>query len=203
MVFAANGALIDAVTNTAIVSHFQANTRVDESNHWQKFLREHRYKVVTTHAKCEGQGDSLLSHNGKMLWYGYGFRSEIEGASEIKTHCPHLDIQQLKLCDEHFYHLDTCFCVLDDNTVMYYPEAFDTDGIQKIENAFTNVIQVSAYDAHNFACNAVIIDKTVVLHSAGRDLKMHLRKHGFTVIENNMSEFLLSGGSAKCCVMHR
>jgi N-dimethylarginine dimethylaminohydrolase len=29
-----------------------------------------------------------------------------------------------ELTDEKFYHLDTCFCPLDDRRALYYPEAF-------------------------------------------------------------------------------
>jgi len=203
MVFAANGALIDHVSNTAIISNFKANTRVNESNYWKKFLHENSYKVVTTTAKFEGQGDALFSHSNKSLWYGHGFRSEIESSSEIQTLCPHVNVQTLKLCDERFYHLDTCFCVLDENTVMYYPNAFDQDSLLKIKNAFTNLVKVSEIDAQNFACNAVVLNKTIVFHCASKDLTLMLQDHGFTVVENNMSEFLLSGGSTKCCVMHR
>ncbi len=39
----------------------------------------------------------------------------------------------LKLIDEKFYHLDTCFYPLLDDTVMYYPEAFNSDSLQIIE----------------------------------------------------------------------
>ena len=203
MVFAANGALIDPMSNTAIVSNFKANTRINESNYWKKFLYENYYKVETTNAKFEGQGDSLFSHNNKTLWYGHGFRSEVEGADEIQCILPHVNVTSLKLIDERFYHLDTCFCVLNENTVMYYPDAFNQDSLLKIENGFTNLVKVNETDAQNFACNAVVINDIIVLHCASKDLKTELETLGFTVVENNMSEFLLSGGSAKCCVLHR
>jgi len=203
MVFAANGALIDHVSNTAIVSNFKADTRINESYYWKNFLRENNYNVVTTSAKFEGQGDALFSHNNKILWYGYGFRSEIIAAYQITDQCSHLTVQTLKLCDPRFYHLDTCFCVLDENTVMYYPGAFDEESEQKIKIAFTNIVKVSENDAQHFACNAVVLNKTIVLHCVSNPLKKELQNYGFTVVENNMSEFLLSGGSAKCCVMHR
>ena len=31
----------------------------------------------------------------------------------------------LELTDARFYHLDTCFCPLDEQTAIYYPAAFD------------------------------------------------------------------------------
>ena len=202
MVFAANGALIDKLTHTAIIANFEANPRVEESELWKNFLKNNLYKVKVLQNKFEGQGDALFSHAGKVLWYGYGFRSSYKAASEIQSVLKNVTIHTLKLVDERFYHLDTCFCVLNNDSVMYYPDAFDKESNEKIERNFQVKIVVSEYDALKFSCNAICIKNYIILHEASLDLKNSLNKIGYTVIENNMSEFLLSGGSAKCCVMH-
>ena len=202
MVFAANGALIDKATHTAIIANFAAKPRIEESNLWKSFLKNNSFKIKMMKNKFEGQGDALFSHSDKILWYGYGFRSSYEAASELKSVLQHVTIQTLKLVDERFYHLDTCFCVLSNDSVMYYPNAFDDESQKKIENMFQIKIIVSEYDAQKFSCNAICIYNNVFLHEASLNLRNSLNEIGYTVIENNMSEFLLSGGSAKCCVMH-
>ena len=202
MVFAANGALIDKATHTAIIANFQATPRIEESELWKSFLKNNLYKVKLLKNKFEGKGDALFSHNGKVLWYGYGFRSTYEAASEISSVCQNVKIHTLKLVDERFYHLDTCFCVLNNCSVMYYPDAFDTESQKKIEDNFEKKIIVNEHDALKFSCNAICLYNYIILHEASLDLKTSLNEIGYTVIENNMSEFLLSGGSAKCCVMH-
>ena len=200
MVFAANGALLH--NKTAVVSNFHATARVSESRHWSKFLHDHGYDVHTTVHKFEGQGDALFSHDKEYLWMGHGFRTEVNAQNDLQKYFPESKVHSLHLVDPRFYHLDTCFCVLKESMVMYHSPAFDKDSQEKIESCFDVCIDVSNEDATNFACNAVVFDKIIILHCASDDLKRKLRAHDMTVIETNMSEFLLSGGSVKCCVLH-
>ena len=201
MVFAANGALIDSTTNTAIISNFRVEPRKAEKEYWRIFLRDNGKNKKNTNSYFEGQGDALFSHKNKNLWIGHGFRSSLSAGKEIQEILPHSKVHSLKLIDSRFYHLDTCFCVLKESTVMYYPAAFDNESVAKINEYFDNIIEVDKSNALNFACNAVQFQNYVIMHSASKSLKEDLRNLGFSVIENNMSEFLLSGGSAKCCVM--
>ena len=133
---------------------------------------------------------------------GHGFRTELSAQKELQDIFPESKVQALHLVDQQFYHLDTCFCILKESTVMYYSPAFDTESKNKIIQSFDVCIDVSGEDAKNFACNAVNCNSYVILHNASSKLKTTLQEHGFTVIENNMSEFLLSGGSVKCCALH-
>ncbi len=56
-------------------------------------------------------------------------------------------------------------------------------------------------DAKNFACNAVAIGQTIIMHKASAELKAVLAQRGFEVIETDVSEFLKSGGSCKCLTL--
>ena len=203
MVFAANGALIDPTSNTAIVSNFSAEPRKSESVYWNKFLRSNGYNLKTTITTFEGQGDALFSHNNTKLWTGYGFRSSFAASAEIQEYLPHVQIIPLKLIDPNFYHLDTCFSVLNHDTILYYPKAFDENSNEIIRNHFRNCINVSYSDAMNFVCNSLEYDNFVITHKCSLSLKTELLNHNFKIIEMNMSEYLLSGGSVKCCVMIR
>ena len=46
------------------------------------------------------------------------------------------------------------------------------------------------------------LDNNIVLNRASDKLVHDLEDHGYAVYENNMSEFLLSGGSTKCSILH-
>ncbi|MGR3279379.1 TIGR00300 family protein, partial [Acaryochloris marina NIES-2412] len=59
-------------------------------------------------------------------------------------------------------------------------------------------IPVSEVDAVNFACNAVNIDRVLVMHSASASLKQILEDRYFTVLATPLTEFLKAGGAAKC-----
>lgn len=54
----------------------------------------------------------------------------------------------------------------------------------------------------NFACNAISIENNIILNKASDELKLNLKNKGYNVIETSMSEFLLSGGSTKCSILH-
>ena len=108
------------------------------------------------------------------------------------------------MTDPEFYHLDTCFCPLDGGHVMFYPKAFTSYGVSQIYNSFGkhNCILVDEEDARNFACNAISLGDDIILNKASTKLKNELESFKYNVYENDMSEFLLSGGSTKCSILH-
>lgn len=87
---------------------------------------------------------------------------------------------------------------------MYYPPAFSEDGQKRIQKVFgeDKCIPITDDEAELFACNAVSIGTDIVLNKSTPRLTKILNERGYNVIESPMSEFLLSGGSCKCCVLH-
>jgi N-dimethylarginine dimethylaminohydrolase len=63
------------------------------------------------------------------------------------------------------------------------------------------MIWVSEADARNFACNAVSMDRHVIMHRASAGLKSALAERGLEVIETDVSEFLKAGGACKCLTL--
>jgi len=57
---------------------------------------------------------------------GYGHRSTLEATRYISRWLA-VEVLPLKLVDSRFYHLDTCFCPLENGYIMYYPAAFDQE----------------------------------------------------------------------------
>src|SRR5699024_5538189 len=106
----------------------------------------------------------------------------------------------LKLADEKFYHLDTCFCVLNDKTVLIYPDAFCEESLTLINTVFENVIHASRYEAEELlACNAACPDgRNVIIQQGCTDVNKKLRDAGLTIHEVSTNEFLKSGGSVFC-----
>lgn len=109
----------------------------------------------------------------------------------------------LRLMDERFYHLDTCFCPLANGYLLYYPGAFDSYSNRVIEMrvAPEKRIAIMEADAVNFACNAVNVDSIVIMNKASDGLKSRLAEVGFQVIETPLTEFLKAGGAAKCLTL--
>ncbi|RYD62765.1 MAG: fused N-dimethylarginine dimethylaminohydrolase/saccharopine dehydrogenase domain-containing protein, partial [Verrucomicrobiaceae bacterium] len=87
--------------------------------------------------------------------------------------------------------------------VLYYPDAFDAHSNLLIESRVPpeKRIAIEETDASNFACNAVCVGTTIILNKAGEKLRRRLTDAGFLVIETSLSEFLKSGGAAKCLTL--
>ena len=199
MVFTANAGVVYG--NKAIASHFMPMERRPEEPIFKRWFRENGFDLFELDEKIgfEGAGDCLLDRRGPWLWTGYGFRTEIEAHPEIEKYFD-IEVISIRLTDERFYHIDTCFCPLTDGFLMYHPPAFDYDSRIAIESRIPphKRIIVDTFDAGNFACNAINIDDRVILHQASEPLKARLMLAGFKVHEVELTEFLKAGGSAKC-----
>ncbi|MFZ9053775.1 MAG: dimethylarginine dimethylaminohydrolase family protein [Woeseiaceae bacterium] len=202
MVFTANAGVVYG--DKAIASHFMPVERRPEEPIFKQWFRDNGFELLELDEKIgfEGAGDCLLDRRGPWLWTGYGFRTEIEAHAEIQKFFD-IEIVSIRLTDERFYHIDTCFCPLTDGFLMYHPPAFDYDSRIAIESRIPphKRIVVDTQDAGHFACNAVNIGDQVFLHTASDPLKARLMLAGFEVHEIELTEFLKAGGSAKCLTL--
>jgi N-dimethylarginine dimethylaminohydrolase len=151
----------------------------------------------------EGAGDALFDRGGNgVLWMAHGHRS-ISAAREVLFQRLDVDVVTLKLVDQRFYHLDTCFCPLEGGAVLYFPPAFDAESQEVIKKRIPAAkrIAIEEEDALAFACNAVNIDDIVVVNRATSAFVDSLGAKGFDVVQIPLSEFMKAGGSAKCLTL--
>jgi N-dimethylarginine dimethylaminohydrolase len=199
LVFTANAALI--YRQTAVLSSFRCPQRQPEARHYAAWLSSDGFQVKTPPPGTlfEGAGDALFDRGSPLLWFGYGYRSNRAALAYIKESID-VDVQELRLCDPRFYHLDTCFCPLEGGYLLYYPAAFDRESNEAIERRVSarRRFPVSEEDAVHFACNAVNVGRRVILNYATPELAAWLASRNFEVIQTPMSEFIKAGGAAKC-----
>ncbi|MCE2717514.1 MAG: TIGR00300 family protein [Dolichospermum sp.] len=202
MVFSANAGLV--LGENVVLSRFLHKERQGEEPYFQQWFAENGFKVYTLPKDLpfEGAGDALLDREGRWLWAGYGFRSELDSHPFLAKWLD-IEVISLRLMDERFYHLDTCFCPLANGYLLYYPGAFDSYSNRVIEMrvAPEKRIAIMEADAVNFACNAVNVDSIVIMNKASDGLKSRLAEVGFQVIETPLTEFLKAGGAAKCLTL--
>jgi lysine-ketoglutarate reductase/saccharopine dehydrogenase-like protein (TIGR00300 family) len=202
MVFTANAGLV--LGDTVVLSRFYHKERQGEEPFFKQWFEEQGYTVheLPKDLPFEGAGDALLDREGRWLWTGYGFRSELDSHPYLAKWLD-IEVLSLRLMDERFYHLDTCFCPLTGGYLLYYPPAFDAYSNRLIEMRVPAAkrIAVGETDAANFACNAVNIEQTIILNKATDELKQRLAEVGFQVIETPLTEFLKAGGAAKCLTL--
>ena len=202
MVFTANAGLV--LGDTVVLSRFFHKERQGEEPFFKNWFEDKGYTVheLPKDLPFEGAGDALLDREGRWLWAGYGFRSELDSHPYLAKWLD-IEVLSLRLMDERFYHLDTCFCPLNGGYLLYYPQAFDSYSNRMIEMRVPEEkrIAIEEPDAVNFACNAVNIDSVVVMNKVSDALKGRLAASGFQVIETPLTEFLKAGGAAKCLTL--
>ena len=198
LVFTANAALIHR--NMAVLARFRHPQRAGEEPHDANWLSEHGFEVVHAPGDVyfEGAGDALFC--GDTLFAGYRIRSDARGHQRIAALLG-CRVIPLELVDPYHYHLDTCFCPLAADTAIYYPPAFDSYGVQVLKELVPNLIEVVQSEARRFACNAVVVGKTVVTNTGCEALAGQLIERGYTHRETPLDEFVKSGGSAKCLTL--
>ncbi|NMG58799.1 TIGR00300 family protein [Geitlerinema sp. P-1104] len=202
MVFTANAGLV--LGDNVVLSRFYHPERQGEEPHFKKWFEDNGFTVyeLPKDLPFEGAGDALLDREGRWLWAGYGFRSELDSHPYLAKWLD-IEVISLQLVDGRFYHLDTCFCPLSNGYLLYYPPAFDFYSNRLIEMRVPpeKRIIVNDDDAGNFACNAVNVGDVVVMNQVSDDLSRRLSEVGFQVIQTPLSEFLKAGGAAKCLTL--
>jgi lysine-ketoglutarate reductase/saccharopine dehydrogenase-like protein (TIGR00300 family) len=202
MVFTANAGLV--LGKNVVLSRFLHKERQGEEPHFKKWFEDQGFTVyeLPEDLPFEGAGDALFDREGRWLWAGYGFRSELDSHPYLAQWLD-IEVLSLRLMDERFYHLDTCFCPLSGGYLLYYPPAFDSYSNRLIEMRVPpqKRIALEEADAVNFACNAVNINSVVVMNKVSEGLKQRLTQAGFGVVETPLTEFLKAGGAAKCLTL--
>ena len=202
LVFTANAGLM--IDGHFIPSRFKHEERRREEPIFREWFetRSTRITPLPKNLFFEGVGDALLQPGRKLLWAGYGFRTDRESHQFLADQLE-LEVVSLQLTHPSFYHLDTCFCPLLDDQAMYYPAAFDEASLKTIEAHIRpeNRIIVSEEDAVHFACNAVLVDRDLFLNHAGPKLVQLLEQKGYMPVIQPVSEFLKAGGANKCLTL--
>ncbi|MCG3125691.1 MAG: hypothetical protein CHACPFDD_00516 [Phycisphaerae bacterium] len=151
----------------------------------------------------EGSGDAIWHPGRGLIWGGYGHRTEPPVYEHVSREFG-VPVIRLRLLSERFYHLDTCFCAIDESTVLINPKSLEPAGVEIIRRVFARVIECPADEADGaMACNATaLLGRTVVIQRGAPRVCAALRACGYQVIEVETSEFLKSGGSVFCMKMY-
>ena len=198
LVFTANAALI--YRDTAILARFKHAQRQGETPHDEAWFTAAGFRTQHPPAGIffEGAGDALFC--GDTLFAGYRIRSDARGHQQIGELLG-VRVIPLELVNDYYYHLDTCFCPLAPGVAIFYPGAFDEYGRHALAAHVPELIPVAEEEAREFACNAVVVGKTVVTNSGCPELHRALAERGFLPQATPLGEFVKSGGSAKCLTL--
>lgn len=183
------------IHDTFYLSNFRYSERQGEQDLIIPWYKQQQIKIQAIPSICFMEGGDVLVHRDH-LYLGYGFRTSPDTAAYLHN-TTRLPIISLELSNENFYHLDTCFLPVNQDTAFYYPPAFTTEGAVALKQSFANLIPLSDLEANNFACNSVIIGKKVLCQS-NPTFEQKIARLGLTPITLDMSEFNKSGGGIHC-----
>ena len=173
-----------------------SNTKKEEGRKW---FKDNGYNVsrIPSEFKFEGRGDAFVY--GDYLVGSYGIRSDKDALLYIADQFE-LEPVLAELAQEKFYHLDTCFQNFPSGDAIFYPDAFVDKSLSTFESLF-NLIPVSEHDANKLACNAVVINNTVIFPNKDIEAVSTVQNLGLQVEIADVSEFLKSGGACQCLVI--
>lgn len=156
MVFTANSAIV--IRGSAVMGKFRHWQREPETKYFEKWFKENEFGLVRFDDLFEGTGD-LLPWKDKLIG-GHGIRSDLDGITKAAKFLSVLgrekDLVALKLINENFYHVDTCFCPMGERAI-FYPKAFSADSIDVLLKMGAE--PTSDRDAFMMAPNGVYLHK--------------------------------------------
>jgi N-dimethylarginine dimethylaminohydrolase len=206
MVFAANQVFVGyshKIGKFIVPSEMRHLIRQKEVPFYVEWFRERGYKVIALDLKgecLEGHGDLIWHPDHKKIWAGYGFRSTLRAVQKFAAAMEDLGfpVIPLQLIDEHCYHLDTCFCPLNNQAVVIYPGAFSPDALGVLRRNWARVHELSREEAHAFIGNGIVSNGHYITPRVTPNLTSILEKESLTPVIVDTTEFEKSGGSAFC-----
>mgnify|MGYP002623304076 CR=1 FL=1 len=205
MVFTANQSFpfIDSNGNKKVIlSKMRNEERKAEVPFFEDFFKEQGYGVIKLSDDVkhfESMGDAIMDYDKKVIFGGIGMRTEA-GVYKYISEYTNYHIVTLNLTDPSLYHLDTCFSILNTNTVVVDRSGFDIESLKKIASHFDTIIEADhAENLKYFVCNCHCPDgKNVIVQKGAKNFKAKIQNAGFDIIELNTNEFIKSGGSVFC-----
>jgi N-dimethylarginine dimethylaminohydrolase len=206
MVFAANQVFVgfhDGLGKFIVPSQMVHGSRQREVPFYVEWYRKRGFKVVEVHLgtdHLEGHGDLLWHPDWSRIYAGYGFRSTRAGVQKFGEAMSELGIPvvPLHLVDRHCYHLDTCFCPLNNDAVLIYPGAYASESLATVRGFWKRIHELTADEAHKFMGNGIVANGRYLTPYVTPHLEAILSQEGLAPLIIDTSEFEKSGGSLFC-----
>ncbi len=206
MVFAANQAFVgfhQEAGSFVVPSRMVHASRQREVPFFVEWYRRRGFKIIDVDLGAdylEGHGDLLWHPDWSRIYAGHGFRSTQGGVEKFRDAMSKLGIPviPLRLVDSYCYHLDTCFCPLNDQAVLIYPGAYAPESLMNLRGFWKRVHELTADEAHKFMGNGIVAGGSYLTSGLTPHLEGFLRQEGLAPVIVDASEFEKSGGSLFC-----
>jgi len=209
MVFAANQVFVGAKNGYGrfvVPSHMVYESRQREVPFFLEWCRRRDYQVIELDLgdDClEGHGDLLWHPDGSRIYAGYGFRSTRGGVRKFSAAMSRMGIPvvPLQLVDPYCYHLDTCFCPLNNDAALVFPGAYSADAFVTLRQFWKRVHLLTAHEAYCFMADGIVANGSYITSRVTPQLEAILATEGLKPVIVETSEFEKAGGSCFCMTM--
>jgi N-dimethylarginine dimethylaminohydrolase len=196
-------------------------TRLEEVKFNKAWAIEQGYNIIEIPKNLPFEGSAevkYVKHKDNLdIIFGYGYRTDEKTIdwivdkikSIVKEDFSKINIIKAHMIDEDYYHLDVALKEIPiikndelvDETILYYPNAFDKATQKKLKNKYPNAIVLTKEDAESFACNSPTINKSIIIDQrVSKKLINELKERGLKVTLIDLSEFFKAGGGGKCLI---
>jgi N-dimethylarginine dimethylaminohydrolase len=206
MVFAANQVFVgykEGIGKFIVPSRMAHPSRQREVPFYVDWFRKRGYKIIDLELgddRLEGHGDLLWHPDGSRIYAGYGFRTTRGGVEKFSKEMSKIGIPvvPLQLVDPFCYHLDTCFCPLNNDAVLICSSAYSSDALETLPKLWKRIHKLSAEEAHRFIGNGIVANGNYLTPYLTPNLQTILEREGLTPIVVETTEFEKAGGSLFC-----
>ena len=206
MVFAANQVFVgfhQGIGKFIVPSRMVHASRQREVPFYVDWYRQRGFKIIEINLGAdhlEGHGDLLWHPDWSRIYAGYGFRSTQPGVEKFRAAMSKLGIPvaPLHLVDPYCYHLDTCFCPLNNDAVLVYPGAYTPESLATLRGFWTRVHELTADEVHKFMGNGIVANGRYLTSYVTPHIEDILRQETLAPVIVDTSEFEKSGGSLFC-----
>ncbi len=163
------------------------------------FPIENVYHCEEEKAKIEG-GDIIVQ--GTTVYIGITRQTNTQGALWLKKHLPaHYNVIEIP-CNDTVLHLDCRFNIIDEHTCVLDTRGLRPEGIEKITQQFSTVIEVSKEEQVYIATNFLMLapEKALIDERCVNLIKTLEQRH-ITCHTLPMDEITKLWGNVRCCVM--
>ena len=198
------GPWVSASAGHAVMSHMRYAERRMETSSAAAWFAGRGFAV--SYVGRAGIGAHLEAGDafawGDALVVGYGPRTDELGLKALATELS-VRVRGLSITHPGMYHLDLAFCPLDDRRAIVCPAAFDEESAAALLALVPEPLVITEEEAlTTFAANSIVIGSTVLMPAAegGGNARIvtQLEEWGFEVVQVDVSQFHLGGGSIRC-----
>ena len=185
-----------------IVGRFKFDARIGEERELAEIIERRKLKIVY---QCEApgvfEGGDFMFLNRACAYVGIGDRTDADAFEQLKARMSNLELHPVDL-PEGYLHLDVVLNIISPDTALAYNDALPDSILEHLASSGFNIISVPESEQETMGTNGLSMgDKTVITASCNRSTNDTLRKHGYTVIEIEMSEIIKGGGGPRCMTL--